>query len=100
MPFALSPVAYLADGLPALPARGLRNVRLYFGQVLTTLCLATLSCIPVLRRANLCFVFYCFATPLAVFINTKLPPRLVFLPPVGGVFLRFLMLVNRFWLSS
>ena len=48
VPFALSPVAYLADGLPALPARGLRNVRLYFGQVLTTLCLATLPCIPVL----------------------------------------------------
>ena len=81
MPFALSPVAYLADGLPALPARGLRNVRLYFGQVLTTLCLATLSYTPVLHRANLCFVFYRFATLLAVFINTKLPPRLVFFTP-------------------
>ena len=89
MPFAFSPVAYLADGLPALPARGLRNVRLYFGQVLTTLCLATLSYTPVLHRANLCFVFYRFATLLAVFINTKLPPRLVFLPPVGGVFYDF-----------
>ena len=43
MPLALSPVTYQVDGFSALPARGLKKiVCLYFGQVLTTLCLATL----------------------------------------------------------